>query len=115
MRIARWADERDPASFPMSVGEALLDDDNLLDTWRNTYPNDGLLRAIDGHWGTFLGCVPADHVEIIGLIDRIIPSYHPGCHGVCPLRRDTALCDCNDFDYELFWIEMVEWLRAQGH
>ncbi|MEJ7734579.1 MAG: alpha/beta fold hydrolase, partial [Polyangiaceae bacterium] len=28
--------------------------------------NDGLVRAIDARWGTFLGCVPADHLDEIG-------------------------------------------------
>lgn len=113
--VARWASERDPAILPLSIGEALLDDDDLLDVVRNTYPNDGLVRAIDTRWGSFLGCLPADHAEIIGLTSAILPGYHPGCHGLCLGTNDTALCDCNDFDYELFWVEMLEWLRERGH
>ncbi len=112
--VSRWATEVDPNSFPLSLAEALLDDDDLLDLSSNTYPNDGLLRAIDGHWGTFLGCIPADHGEEIGLQAGALPDYHPGCTGTCDEKVDSETCTCNDFDYETFWVEAVAWLRTQG-
>ena len=114
--VQRWAGERDPDSFPLGLAEGLIDDDDVNDLIHNTYPNDGLVRAIDTHWGTFLGCIPADHAEELGIVNGVFPNYHPGCFGLCDgTQVDSATCDCNDFDYELFWVELAEWLRAQGY
>lgn len=59
--IAQWKSELDPVDPLLSVTEALLDG-GLGDP----YPNDGLVRVEDAKWGTFLGCIPADHLDQIG-------------------------------------------------
>jgi triacylglycerol lipase len=59
--VAQWKNERDPVDPLLSITEAMLDG-GLGDP----YPNDGLVRVDDAKWGTFLGCIPADHLDEIG-------------------------------------------------
>jgi triacylglycerol lipase len=30
------------------------------------FPNDGFVRVEEARWGTFLGCIPADHLDEMG-------------------------------------------------
>jgi triacylglycerol lipase len=89
--ISRWDDERDPVDALLSVSEALLDG-SVLDP----VPNDGLVRVADSRWGTFLGCIPADHLDQMGQL----------------FGDDPGLL--NDFDHRAFYRALVRWLRSQG-
>ena len=59
-------------------------------------PHDGLVRVDDARWGTFLGCVPADHLDEIG---QIFGDYPGGF---------------NTFDHKKLFRDLVAMLRAQG-
>jgi triacylglycerol lipase len=57
--IDRWAWTRDttePLFKPVEV---------VVGGWDRA-TNDGLVLARDARWGTFLGCIPADHLDQIG-------------------------------------------------
>ena len=58
--------------------------------------NDGLVPVTSAKHGTFLGCIPADHLDEIGQI----------------LGQPPGLG--NPFDHLVFWTGLVQWLRAQG-
>ncbi|HAN31231.1 MAG TPA: lipase [Myxococcales bacterium] len=51
----------DPIDALFVLTESLLDGTIL-----SPKPNDGLVRVEDAKWGTFLGCVPADHIDQVG-------------------------------------------------
>ncbi len=84
--------ERDPTetlllgTYPIVAGD-LLDPE----------VNDGLVAAADAHWGTFLGCVPADHFDEIGQLFGDLPGI------------------TNGWRHEDFYVALVGWLRAQGY
>jgi triacylglycerol lipase len=59
-------------------------------------PNDGFVRVSEARWGTFLGCVPADHFDEIGQL----AGDRPG--------GDNA------WDYLGFYRDLVGQLRAAG-
>ena len=59
--------------------------------------NDGLVPVTSAKWGTFLGCVPADHLDQIGQI----------------LGQPPGLF--NGFKYKELWTGIVGWLRGQGY
>jgi triacylglycerol lipase len=62
----------------------------------NPFPNDGLVRVVDAKWGTFLGCAPADHMDMVGQL----------------LGDEPGLF--NDWDYLAFYQSLVGHLREQG-
>lgn len=41
-------------------------------------PNDGLVTVASSRWGTFLGCVPADHLDEVGQIGHLFPDLISG-------------------------------------
>lgn len=41
-------------------------------------PNDGLVSVASSRWGTFLGCVPADHLDEVGQIAHLFPDLISG-------------------------------------
>ncbi|MBX3227789.1 MAG: alpha/beta fold hydrolase [Labilithrix sp.] len=57
--IAKWNDTRDTTEVLLKVPQL------LLSGWSGA-PNDGLVLVESARWGTFLGCVPADHFDEIG-------------------------------------------------
>jgi triacylglycerol lipase len=59
-------------------------------------PNDGFVRVSEARWGTFLGCVPADHFDEIGQL----AGDKPG--------------DDNSWDYLEFYRDLVAGLRSAG-
>ena len=89
--IAQWDDERDPVDPLFAVSESLFDG-----TFGAPEPNDGLVRVSSSRHGTFLGCVPADHLDEVGQLfgDR------PGTF--------------NDFDYKVMFAELTLFLRGEG-
>lgn len=90
IRRDRW--ELDPVDPLLAVSEAITAGSPLL-----PHPNDGLVRVEDAKWGRFLGCVPADHLDEIGQLfgDR------PGL--------------LNRWRHEVFYRDLVAWLRDQGY
>ncbi len=90
--VAKYKTEIDPIDPLFALTEALLDG-GLLDP----YPNDGLVRVKDAKWGTFLGCVPADHLDEVGQLFGDVPGL------------------TNGWRHKEFYRELVAYLRAQGH
>lgn len=90
--IAQWDDERDPVDPLLAVSESLFDG-----TFGSPEPNDGLVRVSSSRHGTFLGCIPADHLDEVGQLfgDR------PGTF--------------NAFDHEVLYAELVSFLRGEGY
>ncbi|MFW5875559.1 MAG: esterase/lipase family protein [Myxococcota bacterium] len=99
--ITKWDDERDPIDPLLSFMEGTLDDGDPIWDWGNIHPNDGLVRVESGKWGRFLGCIPADHLDEVGQLFGDSP--------------DAGSLRTNDFDYLEFYVDLIEWLRAQGH
>ncbi|MFO0601292.1 MAG: hypothetical protein U0228_38635 [Myxococcaceae bacterium] len=58
--------------------------------------SDGLVTVESAKWGTFQGCVPADHLDEVGM---------PNANGV----------DLSIFDSKQFYRDVVAELRAYGH
>jgi triacylglycerol lipase len=63
----------------------------------NTYPNDGLVRVKDARWGTFLGCIPADHMDEMGQLLGDAPGAG------------------NTWDHVAFYRDVIGFLRDQGY
>lgn len=57
--------------------------------------NDGVVPAASARWGTFLGCIPVDHIEVVG------------AKGVSFQAPDAV-----DFDQPTFWKEYLARLRG---
>jgi triacylglycerol lipase len=89
--VTQYQQELDPIDPALSLTETLLDG-GLTDP----YPNDGLVRAEDAKWGTFLGCVPADHLDQIGHLFGDSPGLG------------------NGFDHLELYRELVAYLREKG-
>lgn len=60
------------------------------------YPNDGLVRVQDAKWGTFLGCLPADHLDEVGHLFGDKPGL------------------TNSFDHLEFYASLVAFLRQKA-
>ncbi len=90
--IGAWENERDPIDPLFSVTEAIIDGSII-----NPYPNDGLVRVVDAKHGLFLGCLPADHTDMVGHLFGDKPGVN------------------NDWDYKQFYVDLVLWLRTQGY
>ena len=41
-------------------------------------PNDGLVAVSSAKWGTFMGCVPADHLDEVGMLGDPAPQRFSG-------------------------------------
>ena len=90
--LAAFDGTRDPIEPLFSASEELIDGGLFAPE-----PNDGLVRVSSAKWGTFLGCIPADHMDEIGHLfgDR------PGLG--------------NNWDYLQFYIDLAAWIRDQGY
>ena len=89
--LANWSTVVDPIDPLFAVAEAIVDG-----TIGQNIANDGLVRVEDAKWGTFLGCIPADHVDEIGHLFGDGPGGN------------------NQFDHKVFYRNVVGYLRAQG-
>jgi triacylglycerol lipase len=89
--VAAFNDEQDPLDPFFAVTDLALDGGPS-----EPYANDGLIRVTAARWGEFLGCLPADHLDMIG-----------------QLFGDAAGSG-NDWNYLAFYVELVSWLRARG-
>jgi triacylglycerol esterase/lipase EstA (alpha/beta hydrolase family) len=82
---------RDPLTSLLST-TALVISPNAF----SLVPNDGLVPVESAKWGTFLGCVPADHLDEIGQIG----GFPPGLG--------------NDWRHKPFYVDVVKFLRSRG-
>lgn len=89
--VSKFRFETDPIDPLFAVTEAVLDG-GLGDP----YPNDGLMRVKDARWGQFLGCVPADHLDMIGHLLGDKPGLF------------------NSWDHKDFYTSLVAMLRERG-
>lgn len=89
--VEKWSFETDPVDPLFLVTEAFLDGG-----LGQPDANDGLVRAKDSRWGTFLGCVPADHLDEVGQLLGDSPGMG------------------NLYDHEETYVGLVKHLRAQG-
>lgn len=90
--ISDFALERDPIDPLLAASEAFMDGG-----FGDPEPNDGLVRISSSRWGTFLGCVPADHFDQMGQI----LGDEPGVG--------------NAWDHLTFYRDLITWLRAEGY
>lgn len=89
--VDQWKLETDPVDALLAVSEAYLSGGIA-----QPYANDGLVRVKDAKWGTFLGCVPADHLDEVGQLLGDGPGLG------------------NGFDHLELYTGLVAFLRAQG-
>ena len=89
--VAAYQGELDPIDPLLSLTETFLDGGI-----GNPYANDGLVRAADAKWGTFLGCVPADHLDQIGHLFGDSPGLG------------------NGFDHLGLYADLIAFLRKNG-
>lgn len=87
--ISKWDGTRDSTELLLKVPQV------LLSGWSGT-PNDGLVRVESARWGTFLGCVPADHFDEIG-----------------QLFNDPAGVS-NRWNHLEFYSDLIKFLRQRG-
>jgi triacylglycerol lipase len=90
--ITRWDHDRDPIDPALSVTNLILNGSDPF----NPIPNDGLVSVPSSRHGTFLGCIPADHLDEIGQL----LGDSPGAG--------------NDFDHIAFYRDLVAYIRASG-
>lgn len=90
--VAKFKYVTDPIDPLFSVFAAYLDTTELGGS-----PNDGLVRVKDAKWGTFLGCVPADHLDQIGHLLGDGPGLG------------------NGWKYKDFYVELVKLIREKGY
>lgn len=90
--IQDFDDTLDPLS-PMLDSTAIIISPNPLDP----VAHDGLVPVESAKWGTFLGCVPADHLDEIGQIGGLPPGLG------------------NAWRHKPFYVSLVRYLRAHGY
>ena len=89
--VTQFQGKIDPVDPLLSLPEEILDE-GLLDP----IPNDGLVTVPSAKWGTFLGCVPADHLDEVGQLLGDLPGLTSG------------------WSHKQFFVDLVAYLRAQG-
>jgi triacylglycerol esterase/lipase EstA (alpha/beta hydrolase family) len=85
----RWTDD-DPMDAVLDASALILD--GALD---HADAHDGLVPVASSRWGTFLGCVPADHLDEI-----------------CQIAGDAPGLG-NAFDCVTFYRELAAWLAGR--
>lgn len=90
--ITRYDSDNDPIDPLLSVFGLILNGDDGF----HPIPNDGLVTVPSSRHGTFLGCIPADHLDEIGHV----LGDSPGAF--------------NDFDHYQFYRGLVAFIRAAG-
>ncbi len=88
--LIKWDYYDDPVDPLLALPETILSDGF------HHRANDGLVRVTDAMWGDFLGCIPADHLDEVGQLLGDSPG------------------EGNAFDYQQFYVDLVDYLRAQG-
>jgi triacylglycerol lipase len=89
--VTQYAGVKDPIE-PLLFPIAQLLNESLIDP----IPNDGMVQVASAKWGTWLGCIPADHMDEVGQLlgDR------PGIG--------------NSFDHLAFYRDLAAFLVSQG-
>lgn len=87
--IAKWSRTRDTTELLLEVPQVVIAGIHGL-------PNDGLIPIESAKWGTFLGCVPADHFDEIGQLFGDPPGLG------------------NDWSHLELYADLVRFLRAHG-
>jgi triacylglycerol lipase len=90
--VARWDDFVDPINPLLAPTNSILNN-----SFNPTPTNDGLVVVGSAKWGTFLGCIPADHLDQVGQI----AGQSPGAG--------------NPFDHVLFFRQLATWLVQRGY
>ena len=90
--ITRWDHALDPIDPALYVTGLILNGSDAF----NPIPNDGLVPVPSSRHGTFLGCIPADHLDEIGHILGDSPGIG------------------NDFDHYQFYRDLVAHIRSTG-
>jgi triacylglycerol lipase len=90
--ITRYDGTNDPIDPLLGVTNAILNGSDAF----NPIPNDGLVTVPSSRHGTFLGCIPADHLDEIGQLFGDSPGAF------------------NDFDHYQFYRDLVAFIRARG-
>lgn len=90
-----WANSgsRDYVDALLLVSASYLNDD----LFGEGNANDGMVTVESARWGTFLGCIPADHFDEIGQIADLVPDLITG------------------FDHKSFYRELVAYLHSEGY
>jgi triacylglycerol lipase len=86
---SRRTDAIDPLLLPTGL---LLRGLSLI----NPTANDGLVTVASAKWGTFLGCIPADHFDEVGQVADLI---------VDPWSK---------FDHRAFYLQLASFLHDEG-
>lgn len=89
--ITEWDKTLDPTNPGLSATELYLEKNAF-----SPLANDGLVPVSSAKWGTFLGCVPADHLDEIGQLFGASPGL------------------LNNWDHQKFYLDVIRSLRAQG-
>ena len=90
--VSNYALGTDPIDPIFALTEPLLDGGLFA-----PHPNDGLVTVKSAQWGTFLGCIPADHTDEVGQIAGDLPGL------------------TNVWRHKPFYADLVAFLRANGH
>ncbi len=90
--MTRYDGVNDPIDPLLSVTGLILSGSDGL----HPIPNDGLVTVLSARHGTFLGCIPADHLDEIGQVFGDSPGAF------------------NDFDHYRFYRDLVAHIRASG-
>lgn len=89
--VSDFDDELDPIDPLFDIPEQIVDGG-----FGSAIVNDGLVRVEDAKHGVFLGCVPADHLDMVGQL----------------LGDEPGLF--NEWDYKSFYVDLIGHLRDQG-
>lgn len=88
--VSRWNSYVDPTDPLLSLFET-------VNEGFDGHVNDGMVGAHEAHWGTFLGCVPADHLDEMGQLLGDAPG------------------GMNKFDHLAFYEDVVKFVRSNGY
>jgi triacylglycerol lipase len=89
--VTRWNQYTDPTDPVFALAATILSQ-----SFNPPPTNDGLVTVASAKWGTFLGCIPADHMD-----------------EVCQFAGDPPGAG-NPFDCVLFYRQLADWLVERG-
>jgi triacylglycerol lipase len=89
--VSRWDVYLDPVNPLLAAGSAVLNA-----SFNPTPTNDGVVTVASAKWGTFLGCIPADHLDEVCQI----AGQSPGAG--------------NGFECVTFYRQLADWLVARN-